>query len=420
MKCHVYGQRGRVKAGRLFLCLILLLAAAAAGSRSLGGKEGPSVGQAFRNGIREKTQESIFPVYSFMNSDRHENSFREILYQLIREKLALYAYCLQDHYRVQTESMDTYEKLVRLEGMGETTGGEEAVNIDSDMRSALEKENEAAAKEKAEEENRSALSGEFVPARKQAAYDLDEYRDFASLTGEFYAVDATTAADASLLNLDKLLYKDMKLQGGADSPQILIYHTHSQEAFADSVPGDPATSIVGAGERLAGILREKYGFNVLHHTGVYDKVRDRAYSEAAPALEQLLADYPSIEVVIDLHRDEVPKDRKLVTDIGGRPTARFMFFNGLSRTKKTGPIAYLENPYIDDNLAFAFQMQLACNEYYPGLTRKIYLKGYRYNMHYCPRTLLIEMGAQTNTVEEIMNACDPLAHVLSMVLNGTA
>lgn len=98
---------------------------------------------------------------------------------------------------------------------------------------------------------------------------------------------------------------------------------------------------------------------------------------------------------------------RLVMDLDGRPTARFMFFNGLSRTRKTGNIAYLYNENQDANLAFSFQMQLKAAEYYPGLTRKIYLKGYRYNMHLRPKSLLIELGAQNNTVEEAMNACDP-------------
>ena len=97
-----------------------------------------------------------------------------------------------------------------------------------------------------------------------------------------------------------------------------------------------------------------------------------------------------------------------------------MFFNGLSRTNKTGEIDYLQNPNLDTNLAFSFQMQMAAGEYYPGLTRKVYLKGYRYNMHYRGKTLLIELGAQNNTVEEIMNACDPLAHILWLVLSGEA
>ena len=105
-------------------------------------------------------------------------------------------------------------------------------------------------------------------------------------------------------------------------------------------------------------------------------------------------------------------------DLQGRPTARFMFFNGLSYIRKSGEIEYLENPHIQDNLAFSFQAQVAANEYYPGLARKVYLKAYRYNLHLKPKSMLIELGAQNNTVEEIMNACDPLAHILAIVLDG--
>jgi len=176
--------------------------------------------------------------------------------------------------------------------------------------------------------------------------------------------------------------------------------------------------VVG-GEYLSEILQNQYGYQVLHHTGMYDvNSRDDAYSNSLPDIEQVLAENPSIEVIIDLHRDSMPEETKLVMDLDGRPTARFMFFNGISRTKKTGNIAYLKNENLEDNLAFSFQLQLKAAEYYPGITRKIYLKGYRYNMHLLPRTTLIELGAQNNTVEEAMNACDPLAHILHMVLSG--
>jgi stage II sporulation protein P len=113
----------------------------------------------------------------------------------------------------------------------------------------------------------------------------------------------------------------------------------------------------------------------------------------------------------------MPADRHLAVDLGGRPTAQFMFFNGLSRTRKTGNISYLYNENLETNLGFSFQMQVKSLEYYPGLTRKIYLKGYRYNMHVCPRSTLIELGAQNNMVEEVRNACYPLAHILDMVLS---
>lgn len=168
---------------------------------------------------------------------------------------------------------------------------------------------------------------------------------------------------------------------------------------------------------MAALLREQYGYNVIHNSGCYDEDRDYAYSNSLPEIERILAENPSIEAVIDLHRDEMPKDRRLVLDLQGRPTAQFMFFNGLCRTQK-GPIEQLENPYLADNLSLSFQMQAACNEYYPGIARRIYLKAYRYNMHLCPKSLLIELGAQNNTEEEIHNACDVLAHVLDLVFSG--
>lgn len=235
----------------------------------------------------------------------------------------------------------------------------------------------------------------------------------------FYTIDKNTMVGSDQLDAAKLLGKDLSITKEGEGPQILIYHTHSQEAFADSVPGDASTSIVGVGERLKEILETQYGYRVMHHMGQYDvEVRDDAYSKSLPAIEKILQENPSIQVVIDLHRDEMAKETRLVMDLDGRPTARFMFFNGLSRTKKTGNISYLYNENLADNLAFSFQMQMKATEYYPGIVRKIYLKGYRYNMHLKPRTLLIELGAQNNTVEEAMNATDPIAHILDMVLSG--
>ena len=264
----------------------------------------------------------------------------------------------------------------------------------------------------------TALSN-FHPAVQQVQIDRTQLADYETLVRNFYAIDANTMAGSDQLSVEKLLGMDMTLPQEGDGPQILIYHTHSQEAFADSVPGDVNTGIVGVGECLTKILTEQYGYRVLHNTGQYDvETRDNAYSRALPAVEQILAENPSIQVIIDLHRDEVAEETKLVTDIQGRPTARFMFFNGLSRTRKTGDIDYLVNENQEANLAFSFQMQLKAAEYYPGLTRRIYLKGYRYNMHLRPRTLLVELGAQNNTVEEAINACDPLAHILDMVLKG--
>ena len=147
------------------------------------------------------------------------------------------------------------------------------------------------------------------------------------------------------------------------------------------------------------------------------ETRDDAYSKAGPAIEQILKENPSIEIVIDLHRDGVAEGTHLLTEVQGKQMASIMFFNGLSRTTSNGDISYLPNPYIQDNLAFSLQMQIAAQEYYPGFSRKIYLKGYRYNLHLCPKSLLVEVGAQTNTVQEVMNAMEPLADIIAKVVS---
>lgn len=258
----------------------------------------------------------------------------------------------------------------------------------------------------------------FTPAVKKAQeYSINQLSNQDYLLKTFYAVDSGTTAPLDKLEVQKLMSEDLKIDKNTDGPQILIYHTHSQEGFADSLPGDDSTTILGAGEELARILEEDYGYKVLHHTGQYDtKEHDYAYSYALPEITKILEDNPSIQVVIDLHRDEMKEGKKLLTQCSGKPTAQIMFFNGLSYVNTSGAISYLENKNLSSNLAFSFQMQKTANEYYPGFARKIYLKGYRYNMHLAEKYLLIELGAQTNTVEEIKNACFPLADILDKVI----
>ena len=253
----------------------------------------------------------------------------------------------------------------------------------------------------------------------------EKLSDFEYLVSNFYTVDGTTSVSAKDLNAEKLLAKDLKLDKKTKGPKVLIYHTHSQEDFKDSKKGDSSTTIMGMGAYLAQLLNEKYGIETLHHEGVYDLIdgemdRSKAYQLAEKEVKKILKDNPGIEVVIDLHRDGVGSSTHLVTEIDGKETAQIMFFNGMSRTKANGDIAYLHNPYIEDNLAFSLQMQIAAVNKYPGFTRHIYLRGYRYNMHVKPKTLLIEAGAQTNTVEEMRNAMEALADTLHTVLgNGS-
>ena len=225
------------------------------------------------------------------------------------------------------------------------------------------------------------------------------------------------------INGPEFMSRDMTLKQDNTKPQILIYHTHGQEGFTNSVEGNSETKIIGVGAYLVSLLREKYGYNVIHVTDSFDLVngvfdRSKAYDYAYNKISQVLADNPSVEVVIDLHRDGVNENLHLVTDVNGKPTAQIMFFNGMSRLASTGDIDYLYNPNRSDNLAFSLQMKVKAMEYYPGFTRRNYIQAYEYNQQVRPKALLIEAGAQTNSLEEEKNAMEPLSEILHMVLEG--
>lgn len=252
-------------------------------------------------------------------------------------------------------------------------------------------------------------------------YSKKQLKDYQFLIKNFYIVDSTTSVASGELQGDKLAARDLSMNLKGEEPKILIYHTHGSEDFQDSRQGEKRDTVIGAGDELKSILEEKYKIMVYHDRSVYDKIngvldRSKAYTYAGNGVVKLLKKYPSIEVVIDLHRDAVGGGTRLVTEIDGKKTAQIMFFNGMSRTAKNGDIGYLQNPNKEANLAFSLQMQLAAAEQFPGFTRKIYLKGYRYNLHLKPRSLLIEAGAQTNTVQEVKNAMEPLAQLLYTVL----
>ena len=247
--------------------------------------------------------------------------------------------------------------------------------------------------------------------------------DYDYLLNNFFIVDPKTSTSAQQLNAAAFLAEDLSLEKTPDAPQILIYHSHSQETFADSREGRVEDTIVGVGDYLTQLLTEKYGYQVIHIAETFDLIdgeldRSAAYDYARPYIEQVLAENPTVEVVIDLHRDGVPEDRRLVTEINGKPTAQIMFYNGLSYTAGEGQVSYLPNPYIQDNLAFSFQLEYQAAQYYPKLYRGIYLAALRYNLHLKPRALLLEAGAQTNTVQEVKNAMEPFADILNRVLAG--
>lgn len=349
--------------------------------------------------IYQKAEEwmtgTYIPVLSYVQKQEQSEEDIEKISSII---FPVYSYARQQkNGAAEIESGSEYELIVRAQAEAE------------ENKQPVEMEEFVKQQEKKEREDGDSIIDE--------AQRL-QYQD---LLNKYFSLDAMTTIDAERLNGEKLLSMDMTMEK-RDEPQILIYHTHSQEAFVDSVEGDVGTTIVGVGEYLKEILEEQYGYQVIHETGVFDLVngvldRNVAYDYSEAAVTEILQQNPSIEVVIDLHRDGVDGIH-FVTEYKGKPTAKLMLIVGMSRTADGEDISYLPNPYIEDNLAFALQLQLTAEEQVPGLMRNIYLMAYRFNLHLKPMSLLVEAGTQLNTVEEERNAMEALAELLNEVLQG--
>ena len=257
--------------------------------------------------------------------------------------------------------------------------------------------------------------------------DIEALRNPETLRNRMYIVDPRTVFMPEMFDVDRFLAQDMQINPQSlanGDPVVLIFHTHSTEFFVDSNTDDKFSGIVGVGAHLANILNGM-GIGTIHLTQRFDIVDGQshimgAYERQVPYIERILEQHPTIEVVIDLHRDGLPAGApRLVTEINGQPTAQIMFFNGLSTINEGGTprtLTTLPNPNLPYNLAFSFQMQLMANEMFDNFTRRIYLNAFRYSLHFAPKSLLVEVGAQTNTFEEAINAMQPLAEVLANVI----
>lgn len=276
----------------------------------------------FGETVREQMVAFYIPLLAYGDTHLVEN---DSLLVCLSSSIPLLTYCMeQPDTSWQVESKTTIEIILQNEARDEETPEEERPNLEipentegilyvgNDMLNELEKENQMSGEEivgldgsietsvEEAESEVAVTSGFTINETPVQEYQWEYYESFDNLISDFYAVDASTAADPAQINIENLLGKDMTLTTTNENPQILIYHTHSQEDFIDSIPGDSSTTIMGAGARLAEILRDDYGFNVIHHEGTYDvESRDYAYSNALPYVEQILEENPTIEVVID-------------------------------------------------------------------------------------------------------------------------
>ncbi len=223
-----------------------------------------------------------------------------------------------------------------------------------------------------------------------------------------------------------LLEKPVSLDFNRDGPTVLIVHTHTCEAYAQEAgweyepsdtarTNDPDYSVVRVGAELAETL-EARGVQVIHDGSVNDYPSfNTAYWTALEHIEELLARYPSIQMVIDVHRDAAEVDGFPVSrtaEVNGEELAQLMLVVG---TDEGG----LEHPNWRDNLSWALKLQAVLNRSWPGLCRPLDLRTERFNQHATRGSLLVEVGASGNTLRQAIRSARILGEALADLIEGT-
>jgi len=226
------------------------------------------------------------------------------------------------------------------------------------------------------------------------------------------------------IDVEEIMKEPLKLNFSKKDPEILIYHTHTTESYLKDISklnkegvqtrsSDNRLNVVRVGEELAQLFRKEYGVEVIHNAAVHDYPgTSGAYGRSLNTASNILKSYPSIKMVIDVHRDAL-KDNQLrvVTDINGKKAAKIMFVVG---TDATG----LTHPNWKENLKLAITLQKKLDNKYPGLTRPILISYNRYNQHLTNGAMLVEVGGDGNLMSECLESSKYLAEVIGEVINN--
>ncbi|MCM1115300.1 MAG: stage II sporulation protein P [Clostridium sp.] len=228
------------------------------------------------------------------------------------------------------------------------------------------------------------------------------------------------------LNIENLLEQkaDLTIQDKS-KPTILVYHSHTTESYTlldvgyytkslDLRSEDNSKNMVRVGDELVEYL-EKQGFNVIHDTEIHDEDYSGAYGSSRKSIEKYLEEYPSIEITIDVHRDDITYDDKTkvkpTATVNGKKAARMMIISGA----EYGSVKNF--PDWEYNLRFNLAIQNKAEEMYPGLMRPILFAERKYNMFETHNSFLLEIGTDGNTLDEACYSARLFATVLGELLN---
>ncbi len=215
-------------------------------------------------------------------------------------------------------------------------------------------------------------------------------------------------------NLPQLISQRLTWDLSGDAPTVLIVHTHATESYAgtDGYRSENVQqNMISIGAEVERIL-EAAGISVIHDTRLHDYPSYvNSYSNSRKAVQEYLAQYPSIQLVLDLHRDASgDPGSELITSatVGGQKSAQLMMVIGTDR-----------NDHWEENLSLALKLTAALEQYNPGICRPISLRSQRFNMDLSPGSLLVEVGAAGNSHEESIIAANALAQSILYLSRGT-
>lgn len=227
------------------------------------------------------------------------------------------------------------------------------------------------------------------------------------------------------VDFEQLLDEPLTFRTERDSgsPQVLIYHTHTGEAYLDedadhfydsyySRTNNNDFNVVAVGEALKRAL-EKKGINTLHDLTVHDSTYNGSYERSAETVREDMEKYPSVKVVLDIHRDALGSEDckvKTVFEHDGKKGAQIMILAGCDPDNERGFSNW------KNNLSFALKLQSTAENLYPGMTRPLDFGIFAYNEYLCDGSLLIEIGTDANSIDEAEYSAELLAEVLSRVL----
>ena len=301
------------------------------------------------------------------------------------------------------------EPVMQRAGSAERNDGTDITAVPPDIAQLMK-----AAEQNVKEENARGRTSEEPYLGGGTLLEADGIEIQSKIPEDFYRPDIPSLLqqDADLVLTDKT------------KPTILIYHSHTTEAYSlldtgyyiesDARSKDNARNVVRVGDELAAAL-EQAGFSVLHDTEIHDTDYNSSYDESRAAVERYLEEYPSIEVTIDLHRDDITYSDKTKVKptavINGKKAARMMLIAGCEYGK------VVNFPDWEYNLRFDLQVQQAVNREYAGLMRPILFSQRKYNMYETHNSFLLEVGTDANTLDEACYAARLFGKAFGDLLN---